>query len=235
MTLLEEFKTNLARSNNYSCENIVNLFDIANEKLKIWIDRGLTDEETSEIFDFGRYFESKYEDYTKDEFLKKYRNKEPLLISSYNMICSLLVDKKFLEEISKRLTKNQLTKRDIFEMNLFKKELLRIFNEYGCYSLIKVIHFNIDHQDIEFRNQIIIPDKEVIEEDLSEKNYLTIFLINCILCNNGTVVIKIDIEDKQTLITYQFSNGTWIPVGDKNDISQYDTDTIKYKIGKRNF
>lgn len=40
MTLLEEFKTNLAKSNNYSRKNIINLFDVANEKITMWINRG---------------------------------------------------------------------------------------------------------------------------------------------------------------------------------------------------
>lgn len=232
MTLLEEFKTNLAKSNNYSRKNIINLFDVANEKITMWINRGITDDEIVELFDFGQYFEKKYEDYTREERVKKYGDKEPLLIDQYRIISTLIIDRKFLEEISKKIKKDKVTKIDIFEMNLFKKELLRIFNQYGEFCMKKNIHFKIGDQDIEFENEIFIINEEIITQTLLEKNYLTIFLINCILCTHG--VVSIIIDDK-ILIPYYFSNGTWMPIKEIVNINQPEFETVKYVEGKRNY
>lgn len=58
MTLLDNFKENLARSNDYSRKNILNLFIEADETVFTW--KEMTQEREMEIYHFIEYFNEHY-------------------------------------------------------------------------------------------------------------------------------------------------------------------------------
>ena len=95
MTLLDNFKENLARSNDYSRKNILNLFIEADETVFAW--KEMTKEREMEIYHFIEYFNEHYSQYVKEQLQNYYQNHDSMMMDFYAFISSKLSDIQVLE------------------------------------------------------------------------------------------------------------------------------------------
>lgn len=211
MTLLDNFKENLARSNDYSRKNILNLFIKADETVFTW--KEMTQEREMEIYHFIEYFNEHYSQYVKEQLQNYYQNHESMMMDFYAFISSKLFDIQVLE-LRKDEVLQKINKRYVFEMRKFKEELFRVFSEYENLIIKKIIHFSYEDKKYEFGNQISIMDTEILKSEEDDYNYLNVFILNCLFSEHAVVSVKVydkNLND-EILFPYQFNDGAWKPI-----------------------
>ena len=185
MTLIEIFENELGKNEEATVENIIHALNIVSVEIKT------QKHDCTDILTFGKYFFDNYDELTKDKRLKN--GIEPECILIYFIVKSLCTDREYWNTYG-----CALSKKEMYEVDSFKKELQKLFHKYHTFAIGKETYTDTAL----LKNFIYIkPDIDIMCDSVVD-----LFLKNAILADQGQIIVFVPTTNN---IIYTLNHGHW--------------------------
>lgn len=185
MDLIKIFKDELEKKEDINAESVIDALTIIDNCVKF--------ASNDDIINFGEYFIPKYDELTKEKRLEMNNGVEGLALGTYHLIASIELDTQFYN-----IFKKDFTKKEMYEINSFKKEIEKYLNQYN--SLLINKHLILDQSSLE--NYILISNRP----NIMDSSFIDLFVKNALIAD--TCDVKIVVSNKD-FFEYHFERGHW--------------------------